>query len=339
MIISISGQDTYRSREKLHSIQQLGLKKQAKQEVFDFSDIQLPETEDTLLAKLKQSFNNNSLFLEKRFIIVKSLTSLPKTFHTKIKKILNTIKDNSETILLFYEIDNIPKTNPLAKTLIDLQAKQTQYDHLPEAKAMAYLHQMSLEQGLDIARDSIMYLVDIQRQEHKQKQEKESNKSKKTQFIVDFYKIELIFNQIYNYYGNQKITKPMLETLFPLEINHSIFSLADYIYTHKYGQYLTALQAIEKIGIEGIALYALLISQIKTALIIKLAQEEGESYNNYIKGHPYVLQKTSQNIRNWELKDLKYIYLKLIEGDYSIKFEGQDPYVILQNIGINLLET
>ena len=38
MIISIAGPDTYRSREKLHSIQNLGLQKQAKQEIFDFED-------------------------------------------------------------------------------------------------------------------------------------------------------------------------------------------------------------------------------------------------------------------------------------------------------------
>lgn len=337
MIISISGPDTYRSREKLQSIQQLGLQKQAKQEVFDFEDVILPDTEEILLSKLKQSFNTSSLFLEKRLIIIKNLISLPKTLYPKIKKTLSTLKYKSEIIILFYNANNIPKTHPLTKILIDLQAKQTEYDYLPEPKAIVYIQQMSLEQGLDINRESIMYLVDIQRQEHKQTQEKESNKAKKIPFRIDFYKIEYIFNQIYNYYGKQNITKSMLETLFPIETSHSIFSLTNYIYTHKYGQYLKAIQAIEQKGIEGIALYGLLISQIKTALIIKLAQEKGLQYNNYAKGHPYVLQMTAQNIRNWKSQDLKRIYLNLIEGDYAIKFQGQNPYAKLRELGIGLL--
>jgi len=338
MIISISGPDTYRSREKLKSIQQLGLQKQAKQEIFHFEDIELPDTEDTLLAKLKQSFNTSSLFSEKRLIIIKDLASLPKTLYTKIKKTLKYLKDNNDIIILFYDTDNIPKTHPLSKTLIDLQAKQTQYDYLPEPKAIAYIQQMSLEQGLDINREGIMYIVDLQKQEHKQNQEKSgSSKSKKVQFRIDFYKIESIFNQLHNYYGDkQTIDSQMVAKILPQEDYSSIFSLAEYIYTHKYGQYLKALQAIEQKGIEGIALYGLLISQIKTALIIKLAQEKGLQYNNYAKGHPYVLQMTAKNIRNWKSQDLKKIYLNLIDGDSAIKFQGQSPYDKLRELGILL---
>ncbi len=337
MIISIAGPDTYRSRQKLKSIQQLGLQKQAKQEIFHFEDIELPDTEDTLLAKLKQSFNTSSLFSEKRLIIIKDLVLLPKALYPKVKKTLQTLKDNSEIIIVFYNTNNIPKTHPLAKTLIDLQAKQTQYDYLPEPKAIVYIQQMSLEQGLDINREGIMYLIDLQKQEHKQTQEKETNKAKKSPFRIDFYKIESMFNQIYNYYGEKhNISKSMLELIFPNLDTYSIFSLTEYIYSHNYGKYLTALKYIEKSGIEGIALYGLIISQIKNALIIKLAQEKGLQYSNYTKGHPYVLQITAQNIRTWNSQDLKKIYLNLIDGDSAIKFQGQSPYDKLRELGILL---
>ena len=335
MIISIAGPDTYRSREKLHSIQNLGLKKQAKQEIFDFEDIMPPETEESILAKLKQSFNTSTLFIEKRLIIVKNLINLNKALYPKIKKTLQTLKDNSEIIILFYNTNNIPKTHPLTKVLIDLKAKQTQYDYLPEPKAIAYIQQMSLEQELDINREGIMYLIDLQKQEHKQAQEKETNKGKKAPFRIDFYKIESMFNQIYNYYGKaQSINKSMLESIFPNLDTYSIFSLTDYIYNHNYGKYLTALKYIEESGIEGIVIYGLIISQIKNALIIKLAQEKGKQYNDYTKGHPYVLQMTAQNIRNWKSQDLKKIYLNLIEGDFAIKFQGQNPYDKLRELGI-----
>jgi DNA polymerase III delta subunit len=338
MIISISGPDTYRSREKLQSIQQLGLQKQAKQEIFDFTDIELPETEDTLLAKLKQSFNTSSLFVEKRLIIIKNLISLTKLLYPKVKKTLKYLKDNNDIIILFYDTDNIPKTHPLSKTLIDLQAKQTQYDYLPEPKAIAYIQQMSLEQGLDINREGIRYLVELQKQEHKQELEKSgSSKSKKSSFRIDFYKIEYIFNQLYNYYGaKQTIDAKMLAKILPEENYSSIFSLAEYIYTQNYGQYLMSLQNIQKTGIEGIPLYGLLVSQIKTALIIKLSQEKRQQYTDYVKGHPYVLQITAENIRNWKSQDLKKIYLKLTEGDYAIKFQGQNPYDKLRELGMGL---
>ena len=336
MIISISGPDTYRSREKLQSIQQLGLQKQAKQEVFDFSNIDLPDTEDILLSKLKQSFNTSSLFVEKRLIIIKDLISIPKILYPKIKKILKNLKDNNDIIILFYDTDNIPKTHPLTKVLLDIKAKQTQYDYLSESKAISYIQQIGLEQEIDINREGIMYLVEIQRQQHKQELEKAgSSKSKKSSFRVDFYKIEYIFNQLYNYYGDkQTIDAKMLAKILPQENYSSIFSLAEYIYSQNYGQYLISLNNLQQKGLEGIPLYGLLVSQIKTALIIKLAQEKGLQYNNYTKGHPYVLQMTAQNIRNWKSQDLKQIYLKLIEGDYSIKFEGQSPYDKLRELGM-----
>ena len=340
MIISISGPDTYRSREKLKSIQQLGLQKQAKQEIFDFTEIELPDTEYTLLAKLKQSFNTSSLFTEKRLIIIKNLIQLAKPFHSTIRKTLQNCKDNSDIIILFYDTDNIPKTHPLAKALTDLQAKITQYDYLTESKAIAYIHQMSLEQSIDIRREAINYLVEYQKNQHKQALEKSgsNSKSKKASFRIDFYKIEYIFNQLYNYYGEkQNITKAMLQNILPQENKDSIFSLAEYIYKQNYGQYLATLKSLEQMGIEGIPLYGLLISQIKTALIIKLAQEKGQQYNNYVKGHPYVLQITAQNIRNCTSQELKKIYLNLIKGDYSIKFEWQSPYAQLQKIGMNLV--
>jgi DNA polymerase III delta subunit len=340
MIISISGPDTYRSREKLKSIQQIGLQKQAKQEIFDFSDIELPDTEDTLLAKLKQSFSTSSLFLEKRFIVIKNLINLPKTLHNKIKKTLQHCKDSNDIIVLLYDTDNIPKTHPLTKFLIEIKAKVTQYDYLPESKSIAYIHQMSLEQGIDIRRESIIYLVEFQKNQHKHIQEKigSNSKSKKSSFRIDFYKIDFIFNQLYNYYGDkQNITIEMLKVILPQENRDSVFSLADYIYKRDYGSYLTTLKSLEQMGIEGIPLYALFLSQIKNALIIKLAQEDGKQYNDYIKGHPYVLQLTAQSIRNWSYKDLKQIYLDLIKGDYSIKFEGQSPFEVLRKIGINLV--
>lgn len=338
MIISIAGPDTYRSREKLHSIQNLGLQKQAKQEVFDFEDIMPPETEESILAKLKQSFNTSTLFIEKRLIIVKNLINLNKALYPKIKKTLQTLKDNSEIIVLFYNTNNIPKTHPLTKVLVDLKAKQTQYDYLSEPKAIAYTQQISLEQDLDINREGILYLIDLQKQLYKQAQEKEGSKSKKVPFRIDFYKIESMLNQIYNYYGEkQNINKSMLENIFPAEDKYSIFSLTDYIYSHNYGKYLTALKYIEQSGIEGIAIYGLIISQIKNALIIKLAQEKGKQYNDYAKGHPYILQITAQNIRTWNSQALKKIYLNLIEGDYAIKFQGQNPYAKLRELGIGLL--
>jgi DNA polymerase III delta subunit len=337
MIISISGPDTYRSREKLKSIQKLGLQKQAKQEIFSFNDIELPDTEETLLARLKQSFNTSSLFVDKRLIIIKDLIALPKTLHTKVKKTLQSCKDSSDIIVLFYDTDTIPKAHPLTKVLIDLKAKITQYEYLPESKAIAYIHQMSLDQRIDISREAIMYLLNYQKQEHKNYLEKIGNKSKsqKSMFRIDFYKIEFIFNQLYNYYGEtQNITISMIQSILLQESTDSVFSLADHIYRQHYGEYLVALKNLEQMGIEGIALYGLFISQIKTALIIKLAQEKGHQYTDYVKGNPYILQITAQNIRNWKSQDLKKIYLDLIEGDYTIKFEGKNPYDKLKELGI-----
>jgi hypothetical protein len=238
---------------------------------------------------------------------------------------------------LFYDTDNIPKTHPLTKVLIDLKAKITQYEYLPESKAIAYIHQMSLDQRIDISREAIMYLLNYQKQEHKSYLEKIGNKSKsqKSMFRIDFYKIEFIFNQFYNYYGEtQNITISMIQSILLQENTDSVFSLADHIYRQHYGEYLVALKNLEQMGIEGIALYGLFISQIKTALIIKLAQEKGHQYTDYVKGNPYILQITAQNIRNWKSQDLKKIYLDLIEGDYTIKFEGKNPYDKLKELGI-----
>jgi DNA polymerase III delta subunit len=336
VIISISGPDTYRSREKLYSIQELGIQKQAKQEVFDFTEIALPDTPEILLSRLKQSLNTSSLFIEKRLLIIRGLASLPKSFYTTIKKSLSILKDNADIIVLFYDTVSILKTHPLTKTLDQVKAKNTEYTFLSEPKVIAYIHQMSLEQGIDIKRDGIIYLISYQKAQYTLAQEKSDNrsKSKANAFQIDLYAIELLLNKLYNYYENKPITVEMLKVILPQEQSYSIFSLAESIYARNYGKYIATLNFLQKQGIEGIKVYGLLLSQIKTALIIKMSQESQKQYIDYVKGHPYVLKITAQNIQSWNSKDLKKIYLNLIQGDYEIKFQGKNPYDKLKELGL-----
>lgn len=338
MIISISGPDTYRSREKLYSIQELGIQRHAKQELFDFDEIFLPDTPEILLSRLKQSLNTSSLFTEKRLLIIRGLASLPKVLYTTIKKNLAILKDNPDTIVLFYDTTSILKTHPLTKILEQVGAKNTEYTFLSEQKIIAYIHQMSVEQGIDIKRDGIMYLISYQKAQYALAAEKADNrsKSKSSAFQIDLYAIDLLLNQLNNYYENQPITVAMLQKILPQEKIYSIFSLAESIYARNYGKYIAILNFLQKQGIEGIKVYGLLLSQIKTALIIKMSQESQKQYTDYVKGHPYILKITAQNIRSWSSSDLQALYEILIQGDYEIKFEGLNPYDKLKSIIIAL---
>jgi DNA polymerase III delta subunit len=334
VIISISGPDTYRSREKLYSIQELGIQKQAKQEIFDFDEIFLPDTPEILLSRLKQSLNTSSLFTEKRLLIIRGLASLPKVLYTTIKKTLAILKDNPDTIVLFYDTTSILKTHPLTKILDQVGAKNTEYTFLSEQKIITYIHQMSLEQGVDIKRDGIMYIISYQKAQHTLALEKADNrsKSKSSAFQIDLYAIDLLLNQLNNYFGKQSISVEMLKIILPQEQVYSIFSLAESLYLRNYGKYIATLNFLQKQGIEGIKVYGLLLSQIKTALIIKMSQENQKQYTDYVKGHPYILKITAQNIRSWSSLELQSLYENLIRGDYEIKFEGLNPYEKLKSI-------
>lgn len=333
MIISISGKDTYRSKEKFHSIQSLGLQKNAKQEVFDFEDIPI-EGIDSVFTQLKQSLHTGSLFVEKRLIIIIGLASLPKAYYPQIKKTLHNLQDKEDIIVLFYDKIGILKTHPLTKILDVVGAKIQEYPYLSEAKSIAYIHQMSINQGLDINRAGIMYLVEYQKMEHKMIEEKSGSKSKKAPFQIDFFSIEMIFNQLHNYYENQPIDQDNIAVFLPSQKRYSIFTLAEYMYARNYSEYLQALKWLQQQGVEGIGLYGLFVSQIKNALIITLAKEEGKRYEDYLNIHPYVLKMTAQQVRLWDSKSIQEIYQYLIRGDYAIKFEGKDPFKVLEYIGV-----
>lgn len=336
MIISISGKDTYRSKEKFHSIQSLGLQKNAKQEIFDFEDVPM-EGIDTIFKQLKQSLHTGSLFVEKRLIIIIGLASLPKVYYPQIKKTLHNLQDKEDIIILFYDKTGILKTHPLTKILDVVGAKIQEYPYLSEVKAIAYIHQMSIHQGLDINRAGIMYLVEYQKMEHKMIEEKSGSKGKKNPFQIDFYSIEMIFNQLHNYYGNQPINQDNLSVFLPSQKRYSIFTIAEYMYARNYSEYLQALKWLQQQGVEGIGLYGLFVSQIKNALIITLAKEEGKRYEDYLNIHPYVLKMTAQQVRLWDSKSIQKIYQYLTQGDYLIKFEGKDPFSILEGLILNMM--
>jgi len=312
MILSISGQDNFRSLHKFNLVRLKATQKSVIEIEFDFTDLVTVEAVNNGLAELKSSLDHFSLFREKRLIIIRNISLLPKFFYPTITSKLELARDSADRIVLFYDSQPIPKTHPINHLLTNLQAKVEVYHPLPKAKLQSYIKQMAQAQGMILDNQTCQYISVYTEQ--------------------DLHAVELILNQIYNFYQTEIINLDMVKTILPSQAKQVIFKLSEYFFKKKYADYLALLRQCQQQGEEGLIVYGYLTSQVKKALIISLAQEKGLSYLDYIQGNVYGLNKLAQLTQTWDKTALFGLYQYITRGDYAIKHQGKDVFAYLENM-------
>lgn len=132
---------------------------------------------------------------------------------------------------------------------------------------------------------------------------------------------------------SKKITKEMVKQLIPRSLEHSIFDLLKYILANQKEQSLALYNELLLQGEDPIKINAILISQFRLLLQVKIMAERHYQQSNMIdvlKIHPYRIKLSLQEAKKFDLKTLGAIFDYLVENDYKMKSGYMDANLLFE---------
>ncbi len=130
--------------------------------------------------------------------------------------------------------------------------------------------------------------------------------------LKDMWKIKNTLDMLMNYCQNtKKITTADIAMLAPTINETNIFHFVDAVTSRQKGTALTQLQHHLDGDVDPYYLHAMLVKQFRNILQVKSGGK--------ISAHPYVIQKTTEQARRYELNDLTKFFITLHDAELNAK--------------------
>ena len=300
MIVFLYGEDSYRLKEKLNEI--IGhYKKSHKNEL----NLRRFEGKDLTFQEFKNELQTAPMFKEKKLLILSNVFSnkgFKEEFLESSSKLIN-----SEHVIVFYEDNKIPSSDALFKFL-KKEAKSQEFKLLSGQKLMGWLKKEFSKYQTDV---DLMVLDKLYEQVGNNLWQL-SNEVKK---LVAFKK-------------GGRLTAKDVELLVKSKITTDIFKTIDAISSKNKKQALRLLHKHLENGDSPVYLLSMINYQFRNILVVKDLMEKGKPLKQ-AKLHPFVARKSFQQAQRFSLGELKKIYRKIFEVDYSIKTGKLEPQTAL----------
>jgi DNA polymerase III subunit delta len=306
MLFFLYGEDSFRSSEKVLEIKnkfQLNDKSGAGLSSFDGRE------EKNALVKIEATLKNTGLFSEKKLLILKgTISHSPTEEQTKIlaflKKNIESLKNNSDLVIIFWEETTPRKNNALFKFLL-VQAKKQNFEKLIGIK----LNEWALEKikksdsGAKISAPALNKLIAY---------------TGGNSAIIS-QEIEKLINFSYG----KTINESAIDLLVRSQGDSDIFKTIEALASKNKRLALKLLRGHIDRGDDPFYLFSMFIYQFRNLLRISALQENG-LFNEFeiakiTKLHPYVVKKSFSDARSFGSLKLKNIYAELCLIDTKIK--------------------
>lgn len=300
MLIFLYGPDSYRSRQKLNEIlehyketHKTGLNlRRFEGRMLDFQDF-------------KNELQVMPMFQEKKLLVLENVFGNKKFKEEFLKNSKNLAK--SENVVVFYQDQEVAHTDSLFKFL-KKEAKSQEFPLLSAQQLRNWLTNEFVQHQASIEPRALDKLIEFVGNNLWQL----SNEVKK---LVAFKK-------------GKKIEAKDVELLVKTKIETDIFKTIDAIALKQKRQALNLLhQHLEK-GDSPLYLLAMINYQFRNILAVKDLQEKGQPVSR-AKLRPFVARKSSQQAQKFSFNELKKIYRRIFEVDYSIKTGKIEPQAAL----------
>jgi len=294
MIYFIYGEDSYRAKRKLEEII-LGYKKVHK------SGLNLIYI-DAGESSFKDFYGNlkiNSMFAEKKLIILKNVSSNDKFQEEFLKSIENI--EGLKDIVVIYEDCPADQRTKFFKAL-QKHAKCQEFGSLQPAMLKKWVAEEFGKSGAKINPEALDLLISFVRN--------------------DLWRMSNEIKKLANYKIGSVIKKEDVELLVKPNIESDIFKTIDAIALKNKKQALGLLHKHLDNGEFPLYLLSMITYQFRNLLIIKDLIEKRISYQAIAKKsglHPFVVQKTYYACNQFSFEQLKKIYQKIFQIDLDIK--------------------
>src|SRR3989338_1553168 len=300
MLILLYGQDTYRSRQKLNEI--IEQYKKIHQSGLNL----IWQKENLNFEKIREAIESVSMFNEKKLIILEDIfqnNDFQEKFFEYAKK--SKLKENKDIIAVLYEKYRMPETK--YKILTSM---------FQEFKPLAGFNLVNW----------------IEKEIKNQSGQIDKSTAQKLAFYLgnDLWQMNREITKLIHY--QPKITSESIDLLVKPKIEPNIFQAIDALGEKNKKTALKLLyQHLEK-GDNEIYLLTMLAYQFRNLIKLKSLIEQNTPYYNLSKKaklHPFVVKKTSAQLKNFSLNELKKIYQKLLEIEVGIKKGLLEPKAAL----------
>lgn len=288
------GEDTYSSSQKLKFWQEEFTKKYGT----DALEIITGKTLDP--AQFSTNIETMPFLSEKRFIIVKDfIQEQDEEAHEKVAK--NLENTNELCIIVFYENEAPNKTNVLFKKISKI-GQIEEFPHLFSADITKWILNKAKQDNIKIGPREVSYL----------EQYCEPN----------LWTISNELEKLKIYANGKPITKEMIEELCTPSLTSSIFKLTDAVAQKNVKDSLKTFAILKDSGEDLIRIFFMLARHFRILIQVKEMIDKRENQQSIIrrlKQHPFVIQKTSLQSKNFTQKRLEEIHEKLLVIDIKTK--------------------
>ena len=293
MIILLYGEDTFRLRQKLTEVTEeyevkhkTGLNlTRFKENNFDFD-------------KIREKIESISMFDEKKLIILENALSdkiFSEDFLKYIKK--NKLKENQDIIIIFHQEGKLTRPSLTRNVSMFEEFKLLLGNDL-----VNWLKKQAGKNNININQENLKKLI--------------------AYVGNDLWQLNNELNKLGSYKGDQLINEQDIDLLIKSKIDTDIFKTLDALGKRdKKTDFRLVHEHLEQ-GENEIYLFSMFIYQIRVLLKLKDLIEKGTSFYDLPKLsglHPYVIKKSSEQLRSFSLNQLKNIYKYLLKIELGLK--------------------
>lgn len=293
MLILLYGEDSFRSRQKLKEIiEEYQTKHQSGLNLARFAGNGLT------LDKIKEKIEAVSMFDEKKLIILENVFS-NKSFQEDLFKYAkqNKLKENQDVIIIVFQEGKLSVSRIKNKL-----SMSEEFSPLPGPDLTNWVKKEFQRNRAEIGSGALRKLI--------------------VYVGNDLWQMTGEIGKLVSYKKGKEVREDDIDLLVKANLDTNIFKTLDALAQRDKKTALKLLHEHLEQGESEIYLFSMLAYQVRTLLKLKDLMERGVPYYSLAKKtglHPFVIKKSSQQLRNFTLEGLKKIYRRLSEIDFRIK--------------------
>jgi len=283
MIYIFYGKDTYRSRERVRE-----LIASFRTKFGEGVSLERFDAQERDMNKLAQTMGGQSLFSEKKIVVVEYAFSGVKNFDV-LKNSIAYIKDLKDTLLILWDRELDAKNLTHVKEIEKYAEKIQEFKPLGPAELARWIQDGAKKRNISLTEDSMMRLQ---------------------MRGADLWALSNELDKLAVHARSEGAHAPLEEK--------TVFQLGDTFFIHKKNALHTLLRLFMQ-GHDDAALFGYLTNYTRTLSIVKLHSEKGKSIPATFGIHPFVVKKSTSLVRNIDTKNLHATLNLFFKEDYYIK--------------------
>lgn len=293
-IFLFHGPDTYQNNQKLKFWQEEFTKKFGEESIEIFSGKQLDKTQ--FLTNIQAL----PFLCEKRLIVVQDFLGLKKAEDQKLIA-KNLDKAEESCIVVFQENGPAEKSNPIYKKIHKI-GKIEEFKGMSPGEIAKWVMDRAKTQRIMIDSPTSFYLSE--------------------QCGPDLWSLSSELEKLRLFANGRPITKEMINQLCVISLTSSIFKLIDLIGQKNRKKSIEAICILEENNEDMGKIFYMIVRHFRILIQVMEMVKKGESQlaiTKKLNQHPFVIQKTLNQCRNFKPDEVEKIYQQLLQIDIKTK--------------------